>query len=118
MDYYQVLARRIARLRNKRGYTQKTLAARANITTSYLSKLESAVSIRGVSIQVLADIAKTLNISLPSLLKTTKDDQICSYAYFNAKTQITKNEKFDGDDSLGFFLAEMQESYNPNRQNR
>jgi len=58
----------IKRLRVKIGLTQESLARKADIKYTTLTKLETNV-IKNPSVQVAAKIAKALNVSLDNLLK-------------------------------------------------
>ena len=63
---YTALGKRMKAFRAKCGITQEQLAERAHLSTSYVSKLETAESIP--SLQTIVDIANALNTSVNDLL--------------------------------------------------
>lgn len=65
LDYVAV-GRRIKAARIQRGLTQEKLAENAQISTSYISKIETADT--KLSLQVIIDIANALQTSVDALL--------------------------------------------------
>jgi len=61
------MAKRIARLRNERGWSQQGLAARARITRPYLARLELGQQDPRVSI--LLKIARALKVKVSDLVE-------------------------------------------------
>lgn len=62
-------AQRLRELRRSRGMTQKELAERANLTETYLSRLESAGSTPGIDL--VARLADALGTTIHDLLPIT-----------------------------------------------
>src|SRR5438552_16553710 len=62
-------AQRLRELRRSRGMTQKELAERANLTETYLSRLESAGSTPGIDL--VARLADALGTTVHDLLPIT-----------------------------------------------
>lgn len=60
------LARSLKRIRKSKGYTQEILAERLNISTGYLSKIETGVRIPNM--KLLQKIAKILHIKVKDLI--------------------------------------------------
>lgn len=63
---YEAVGLRIKASRTRCGLTQEKLAERINLSTSYVSKLETAES--KPSLQAIVDIANALNTSVDALL--------------------------------------------------
>lgn len=61
------IGRNIKKLRSKMGLTQDDLAKKANIKYTTLTKIESGV-IKTPGVQIMAKIAKTLNVPIEELL--------------------------------------------------
>ena len=64
-DELIILGKRIAYLRNKRGYTQEKLAELTGYSTNHISKLELART--NPSFELLLNLATALNIELKEL---------------------------------------------------
>lgn len=58
----------VKKIRKKKGFTQDSLARKADIPYTTLIKLESNV-VKKPSVQTIAKIAKALNISIEELIK-------------------------------------------------
>lgn len=69
IDYYHELALNIAYYRRCLGYTQAILAEKAGISTSYLSALEAPNSVKTCSLEVIFNIAHSLNVQPYQLFK-------------------------------------------------
>lgn len=61
------IGRNIKKLRSKLGLTQDDLAKKANVKYTTLTKIESGV-IKKPGVQMMAKIAKTLDVSIEKLL--------------------------------------------------
>lgn len=61
------LGQKIKELRTCRGWSQDTLARKANVSYTSLTKIETGV-IKNPSVYVVAKIAKTLEISMEKLV--------------------------------------------------
>lgn len=59
-ERYQKIGARIAYFRRLKGYTQEELAFRANISSSYLSRIERGIYCKGVPISTLMQISIAL----------------------------------------------------------
>ena len=59
--------RRVRQLRETRGWTQETLAERANIDRSYIAGIEAGL--RNPSVKALARIADGFSVSLSALFE-------------------------------------------------
>jgi XRE family transcriptional regulator, fatty acid utilization regulator len=71
IDYDEVVgrfARRLRELRVERGMTQADLARRAGVTTTYISKLESAGAAPGIDL--VDKLAVALGAGIPDLIPT------------------------------------------------
>lgn len=77
MDY-EVMGRNIARIRNKNHLTQEQLAERINISTVFVSQIETAV--RKPSLETIYKISTALNTTIDTLIGNdslqTKYDEI------------------------------------------
>ncbi|MDH2461456.1 helix-turn-helix transcriptional regulator [Clostridium perfringens] len=62
-------------IRLSKKFTQKTLAKKARISQSYLSKLErnEKIVVLGVKLKIIKNIAKALNVSEGKILILDKD---------------------------------------------
>ena len=65
MDYY-TLGQRIRYYRKKQGLSQEQLAEKVNISTTHMSHIETGNT--KLSLQVFADLAEALQVSVDSLL--------------------------------------------------
>ena len=68
MTEYNILGQKIKELRKKSGMSQEELAGAVNISTSFLSRIETAKE--NPSLDSLIKLAKALKISLYQLFKT------------------------------------------------
>lgn len=77
MDY-EAMGRNIARIRNKNHLTQEQLAERINISTVFVSQIETAV--RKPSLETIYKISTALNTTIDTLIGNnslqTKYDEI------------------------------------------
>ena len=67
MDLREIFATNLRRLRNAKGLSQDDLAYEANISRSYLSKLEKGVYY--ASLKIVGKIAGTLGVEPAELLQ-------------------------------------------------
>jgi transcriptional regulator with XRE-family HTH domain len=67
MDLREVFAANLRRLRNAKGLSQDDLAYQADISRSYLSKLERGVFY--ASLKIVGKIARTLEVEPAELLQ-------------------------------------------------
>lgn len=73
-EFVVALARRISTHRQLCGFTQKHFAQKVGISVSYLSKLESGRCVDGMSMQVLMNIAESLDMSVYELVHLHRID--------------------------------------------
>jgi transcriptional regulator with XRE-family HTH domain len=66
---YSTLEENIKYFRNKAGLSQKELSEKSGVSLSYISKLESHVCMKNVSISILNRIANALDIRLARLFE-------------------------------------------------
>ena len=66
MDYRQVFATNLRRVRRAKGLSQEELAFRAKINRTYVSKLETGITWAGL--EVMCKIARVLGIEPMELL--------------------------------------------------
>jgi len=67
-EVFSEIGRRIKRYRQQRGITQVELADKLNISLSYLSKIEAENCEKSFSLDVLIDIAATLDVPIQDFL--------------------------------------------------
>lgn len=95
MIFFTALARKIAFMRKKRGYTQREFAKLCDISCSYLSKIEAGDRIRNCSLELLLVFAKALHISTSSLITLTPQEQLTGVLYaseHNSKEPLSIQE--------------------------
>lgn len=68
-ELYQLIGQNIKKYRIMSGFTQQQLADKAQISLSYLSKIEAAKCSKSMSISVLNQIANVLNIKIENFLR-------------------------------------------------
>jgi len=68
-EYYKTLGLRIQYFRKLRGYTQESFAELVDISSSFLSQVESSASLKGISLETMFKIADALQIEPYQLLK-------------------------------------------------
>ena len=68
-DLYQVIGANIKHYRKQAQLTQAQLAEKAEISISYLSKIEALGCDKSLSISVLNHIANTLNVEITNFFK-------------------------------------------------
>ena len=68
-DLYRVISSNIKHYREQTKLTQVQLAERADISVSYLSKIEAAGCDKSLSISVLNQIANVLDIEISEFFK-------------------------------------------------
>jgi transcriptional regulator with XRE-family HTH domain len=66
MDYREVFAANLRRLRHEKGISQETLANTADINRTYISKLEKGTSSPGL--EVVVKLAEVLEVEPATLL--------------------------------------------------
>ena len=71
-DLYRVIGANIKRYREQAKLTQVQLTERADISISYLSKIEAAGCDKSLSISVLNQIANVLDIEISEFFKEVK----------------------------------------------
>ena len=67
MDFRQVFAANLRRLRHRANLSQEALAERADVNRTYISKLETAVTWAGL--EVIVKLATELNVHPSELLR-------------------------------------------------
>lgn len=70
MDLRDVFAANLRRIRNAKGMSQDTLAYEANVSRSYLSKIEKGAFY--VSLKVIGRLADALEVEAVELLMTAE----------------------------------------------
>lgn len=73
-DLYRVISSKIKYYREQAHMTQVQLADAAQISISYLSKIEAKKCDKSISISVLNQIANVLNIEISEFLKEDNDN--------------------------------------------
>lgn len=68
-ELYQTISSNIKRFRQTAGLTQQTLADKAKISISYLTKIEAESCNKSLSISTLNQIANALDIEITEFLK-------------------------------------------------
>lgn len=68
-DQFVQLGIAISSLRKIKGMTQEQLAEKANISRSFVSKIEGTGSATGFSLEVFLDISEALNVEPADLIK-------------------------------------------------
>ena len=74
IDYYHTISLNLNHYRRCMGYTQAMLAEKADLTSSYLSQIESINTVRSFSMETFFDLARALEIEPYKLLKPLDDD--------------------------------------------
>lgn len=72
-DLYRVIGSKIKYYREQRKLTQIQLAEQAQISISYLSKIEAAGCNKSLSISVLNQIANVLNVEISEFFKEVSE---------------------------------------------
>ena len=73
---YMKVGKEIKRVRKERGWTQAYLAEMVDVSNQYISAIENAS--KGVSLQVVFDIAEVLDVSLDVLFGTgMRERSVC-----------------------------------------
>ncbi len=72
-DLYRVIGANIKYYREQRKLTQAQLAEQAQISISYLSKIEAAGCNKSLSISVLNQIANVLNVEISEFFKEVSE---------------------------------------------
>lgn len=67
---YEIMGKNIARIRNKNHLTQEQLAEKINISTVFVSQIETAV--RKPSLETIHKISVALNTTIDSLIDNNK----------------------------------------------
>ena len=68
-EKYIALGRKIAFYRKQAGMTQESFAERMGMSVNFLAQVESAGSVRGVSLETLFRISDVLNVAVSQLLE-------------------------------------------------
>ncbi|MDE7207382.1 MAG: helix-turn-helix domain-containing protein [Lachnospiraceae bacterium] len=74
---YQIIGKRIREERRIKGISQETLAEMTELSTQYISQIETAV--RQASLRSLVNIANALNVSVDALLYGNRTKDIAEY---------------------------------------
>jgi transcriptional regulator with XRE-family HTH domain len=67
MDWRQVVAANLRRIRRERGFSQETLAYEAEVNRTYVSKLEKGAT--WVGLEILVRLAQTLQVDPADFLQ-------------------------------------------------
>ena len=65
---YKEIGIKIAKYRNKKGLTQEQLANEVGVSYSYITQIEAPNVVKKMSLEILLDIAETLDIDIKDLL--------------------------------------------------
>ena len=68
MDYRQVFATNLRRIRHEKGFSQEVLAYEAEVNRTYMSKLEKGES--WVGLEILVKLGKVLGVEPAEFLRT------------------------------------------------
>lgn len=95
-DYCLGVGRKVAALRKKKGLSQKWVAQRAGISSSYLAKIECASGTLGTSMQVYFILADILQVKLPELFDLDIQDRhrVRVYKQMKANAALVEFKKF------------------------
>jgi transcriptional regulator with XRE-family HTH domain len=63
----------VRRLRSDRGFSQEKFAAKAGISRTYMSEIERGVT--GVSLEIIARVAKALGLTASALLRHVEESR-------------------------------------------
>lgn len=74
VDYYHTIALNLNHYRRCMNYTQAMLAEKVNLTSSYISQIESANNTRSFSMETFFNLALALNVEPYKLLKPLDED--------------------------------------------
>lgn len=67
-DKYKKIGVKIAKYRLKKGITQEELANNVGVSYSYITQIEAPNVVKKMSLEVLFDIAETLDVDIKDLL--------------------------------------------------
>lgn len=67
-DKYKKIGLKIAKYRLKKGITQEELANNVGVSYSYITQIEAPNVVKKMSLEVLFDIAETLDVDIKDLL--------------------------------------------------
>ena len=67
-DKYKKIGVKIAKFRLKKGITQEELANNVGVSYSYITQIEAPNVVKKMSLEVLFDIAETLDVDIKDLL--------------------------------------------------
>lgn len=84
---YKIIGKRIKEVRKQKGLSQEKLAEMAEISTQYMSQIETAA--RNVSFRSLLNIAKALEVSMDELLYGNQP--ITSGEYLKEMNEVLEN---------------------------
>ena len=67
-DKYKKIGVKIAKYRLRKGITQEELANNVGVSYSYITQIEAPNVVKKMSLEVLFDIAETLDVDIKDLL--------------------------------------------------
>ena len=67
-DKYKKIGVKIAKYRLKKGITQEELANNVGVSYSYITQIEAPNVVKKMSLEVLFDIAETIDVDIKDLL--------------------------------------------------
>ena len=67
-DKYKEIGKKIAYYRRKKGLSQEDLANQVGISYSYITQIEAPNVVKKMSLEVLFDIARVLELDIQNLL--------------------------------------------------
>lgn len=73
---FRVIGERLAFYRKRRKLTQEELALRVRVSKTFLSKLESPNSEKGLSLLLLVDLAEALNVPIGCFFRSEHGQKI------------------------------------------
>lgn len=107
-DELQYIGLRISYFRKMQNMTQATLAEKVHISKNYLSHIESGASNKAVSLPLLIEISKALNIELSVLVDLEDFNNsrgVFSQQFAEMKTMFAEMKQFN--EELDKLMAEL-----------
>ena len=98
---YKKLGLRIKEMRLSRGFSQEQLAEKCNLSTSYISYIETGK--RKVNLSQLENIAKQLNFTIDIFSKNDKNPSLTKLV-----RKCTKREKYFIYNFVNFIISELE----------
>ncbi len=67
-EKYKEIGKKVSKYRLKKGLTQEDLANAVGVSYSYITQIEAPNVVKRMSLEVLFDIAETLDVNIKDLL--------------------------------------------------